>query len=81
MTGIYHDPDRDSLTLAASVGSVTDNGDGTWSWNYLVPSNAPSRQTVYITATYATGPVDQAAFDLEAVNTAPTVTIDPVRSP
>ena len=30
-SGVFHDYD-DSMTIAASQGTITDHGDGTWSW-------------------------------------------------
>ena len=43
-------PSGDSVSLTASMGGLTNNGDGTWSWN--LPGGAgPGIQTVTITAT------------------------------
>jgi FtsP/CotA-like multicopper oxidase with cupredoxin domain len=63
MTGSYKDPDGDTVTLTASLGTVTDIGGGKWSWNYT--TNPGDSQFVYITATDAGGHVDQAAFELK----------------
>ena len=50
-SGTCGDPGADALTLSASVGSVLDNGDGTWTWSYT-PSDGPDdSQTVRITVT------------------------------
>jgi len=64
MTGSYKDPDGDIVTLAASVGTVTDIGGGLWTWHFTTYSPNDS-QLVYITATDAFGNVDQAVFALK----------------
>jgi hypothetical protein len=33
MNGTVVDTDGDAVTLTASIGSVVDNGDGTWTWS------------------------------------------------
>jgi FtsP/CotA-like multicopper oxidase with cupredoxin domain len=63
MTGSYKDPDGDTVTLAASVGTVMDIGGGKWTWMYT--TYAGDSQIVYITATDAGGHKDQAAFALK----------------
>ncbi len=70
--GTYHDIDGDAVTLSASVGTVADNGGGTWTWTDTVGCGDPS-QFVYITATDAGGRKDQAVFFLKTVNTTPTL--------
>jgi hypothetical protein len=77
MSGIYSDPDGDAVTLSASVGTVTDDGGGAWSWEYT-PPDGPLVSFVFITAT-ATGGTGQTAFGLQADNVPPTVTIDPAQ--
>jgi hypothetical protein len=65
MHGKYHDPDGDDVTLSASVGTVTDHGDGTFDWSFPTTTST-SRQLVYITATEDVGgKKGQAAFQLE----------------
>jgi FtsP/CotA-like multicopper oxidase with cupredoxin domain len=76
MDGTFSDPDGDAVTLSASVGTVTDNGDGTWSWAFT-PPDGPSASNVFVTATDANGNTSQATFALQADNVPPTVTIDP----
>ena len=74
-TGTYSDPEGKAVTLTASVGSVVDNGDGTWSWSYT-PADGPSdSQTVTITVTDVGGQAATATFALSVLNVAPTVTI------
>jgi PKD repeat protein len=71
-SGTVDDPGDDVVTLTASVGTVTDNGDGTWSWGFLTSDGPAESQTVTITATD-----DDAStlmnFDLVVSNVAPTV--------
>ncbi|HET7486733.1 MAG TPA: multicopper oxidase domain-containing protein [Acidimicrobiales bacterium] len=72
MTGKYVDVEHDAVTLSASAGTVTDNGDGTWSWH----ANATTNQLVYITATEAGGLKDQIAFEMRVKNSPPVVHAD-----
>ena len=69
MTGKYFDVEHEAVTLTASVGTVTNNGDGTWTWNH----NATTAQLVYITATDPGGEKDQIAFEERVLNTPPVV--------
>jgi FtsP/CotA-like multicopper oxidase with cupredoxin domain len=65
MHGKYHDTDGDDVTLSASVGTVTDHGDGTYDWSFPTTTSTP-RQLVYITATEDDlGKKGQAAFQLD----------------
>jgi len=34
-TGTFSDSGGDAVTLSASIGAVTNNGDGTWSWSFV----------------------------------------------
>ena len=61
-TGTVSDPDGDAVTLSASVGTVVNNGDGTWSWSLV--TTAPGTQTITITANDGKGGVSQTTFDL-----------------
>ena len=70
------DPGDDTIqSLTASVGSVSDNGDGTWAWSYLAP-NGPSTETVTITATDSDGDATSLSFSLQIDNVAPAVATD-----
>ena len=72
MHGTYHDPDGDPVTLSASVGSVSDDGGGHWTWTHTVtPAN--SSQYVYVTAADPGGLKDEAVFFLKIPNTPPTL--------
>jgi hypothetical protein len=67
-TGTY----SDAVTLAASVGTVTqDSANGTWSWSLDVADGPDDGQLVTITATG--GQTAQAQFTLVVNNVAPTV--------
>jgi hypothetical protein len=61
------------VTLAASVGSVTDNGAGKWTWTY--PTGTDSSKVVYITATDSGGRTGQIPFFLQIDNTAPALVL------
>ena len=72
----------DAVTLSASVGTVTDNGDGTWSWSFPTCDGPAQSQTVTITAGGECGTAET-SFELTVNNVAPTidvitVPIDPV---
>lgn len=73
-TGTFSDPDGDPVLLSASVGMVTDNLDGTWSWSYDTGNGPLDSQTVIITATDVDGSTD-ASFDLIVNNVAPTISV------
>ena len=72
--GTYFDTDGDAVTLTASIGTVTDNGGGNWTWDYTT-TGIEGTQLVYITATDANGHKDQALFQL-SVQGPPIVTVD-----
>ncbi|TWT38583.1 ELWxxDGT repeat protein [Blastopirellula retiformator] len=48
-SGVYFEAYDRTVALSASVGTVVDNGDGTWSWSYLTESNdiGSSAVTIY----------------------------------
>lgn len=62
-SGQYQDANGDPITLTASVGTVINNGDGTWNWTYTPASPADS-QTVSIYADDGRGGLGQALFTL-----------------
>jgi FtsP/CotA-like multicopper oxidase with cupredoxin domain/subtilase family serine protease len=74
MTGTYHDPDGDTVTLSASEGTIRNNNDGTWVWSGL----ATGSRLVYVTATDPGGHKDQVAFALDV--TAPDLVMTAVTS-
>jgi FtsP/CotA-like multicopper oxidase with cupredoxin domain len=74
-SGTFKDPDGDAVTLSASLGTVTKNGGGAWSWSYPTTDGPQQSQLVYITATDAAGQKDQAVFSLTVNNRPPSVVI------
>jgi FtsP/CotA-like multicopper oxidase with cupredoxin domain len=76
--GTFADNDGEAVTLSASIGSVTDDGGGTWTWTYDTDGATVADQFVYITATDAGGRKDQAPFALHInnINAPPVVTVD-----
>ena len=64
--GDYSDPDRDTVRLTASVGSIAKTGpsQGLWLWSYDVPRSTPRGTviTVTITATDTRGAVTTQSF-------------------
>jgi FtsP/CotA-like multicopper oxidase with cupredoxin domain len=70
MHGTHHDADGDALTLGASVGTITDDGGGTWTWTHT----GASSEFVYVTATDPDGLVAQTVFQLK-VNGPPVLTV------
>jgi hypothetical protein len=65
-TGTWADVPADTVSLAASLGTVTKNVDGTWAWSFT-PSQAYTNQTVTITATDEDGGSSQAQFTINAL--------------
>ena len=60
-------------------GSVTDNGDGTWSWSYATTDNFTT-ESVVVKATDAYGGTATETFSISAVNLKPNVGV-PTASP
>jgi VCBS repeat-containing protein len=74
-SGAYSDPGNDTVTLTASVGTITDNGDGTWSWSFNSTDGPDQNQVVGITATDSDGAASTTTFELSVDNIAPVITI------
>ena len=71
MDGTYSDPDGDAVTLTASIGTITDDGDGQhWTWEHTGAASG----LVYVTATDPDGLASQAVFQLK-VNAPPVLTV------
>lgn len=70
-SGAFSDP-GDDLTVTAdnSLGTFTDNGDGTWSWSYATTDDVPSG-TVTVTATDTGGLTATDDFSYSATNADP----------
>jgi hypothetical protein len=67
-SGTWSDVAADTVTLAASVGTVTKNDNGTWNWS-LPTTSAIDNQTVTITATDEDGGSSNVSFTINAVVT------------
>jgi hypothetical protein len=83
--GAVSDPDGDPVTLSASVGAVTDEGDGTWSWSFVTSDGPAESQTVAISADDGRGGMSHTTFDLTVNNVVPTTgeitaPMDPVQA-
>jgi subtilisin family serine protease len=76
-SGTFGDPDGDVVTLSASVGTVLDNGDGTWSWSFATTDGPPESQTVTITGTDALAESGTVDFALTVLNVVPLVDAGP----
>lgn len=73
LTGSY--TASEPVTLLASLGTITDNGDGTWTWSYFADDNALQQDV-----TLSTDLGGSATFSLEVTNTGPSVAITGVSS-
>ena len=73
-TGTVSDGEGDTVSLSASVGSVVNNGDGTWSWSFLTSDGPTDSQTVTITGDDGQGGTSTTTFGLTVDNVAPTIT-------
>jgi hypothetical protein len=74
-TGTWSDANAgDTVNLSASVGNVTKNADGTWSWSYGTTDGPDQTQTVTITANDGTA-TSTTSFSLTVNNVAPATTL------
>jgi YVTN family beta-propeller protein len=71
-TGEVSDADHDTVTLTASVGTVVNNGDGTWSWSFLASEPTPG-QTVTITGNDGRGATASTSFILVVNDVPPSI--------
>ena len=76
MTGTYADVGDDVLSLSSSVGTIVDNGDGTWAWSFDTIAGPAESQVVTVTVTDHDGLSTSATFNLTVDNVAPTVAVD-----
>jgi len=72
-TGAVSDPDGDTVTLSASVGTIV-KSNGTWSWSYATTDGPTQSQVVVITANDGRGGITQKSFNLVVKNVAPKIT-------
>jgi FtsP/CotA-like multicopper oxidase with cupredoxin domain len=63
VTGTYFDPNSEPVTLSSSIGSVHDDGSGTYTWTF--PTGPAPSQIVYVTATDSSGLKAQIPFSLD----------------
>lgn len=77
-TGTISDAESNPVTLDASVGTVTDNGDGTWSWSWQTADGPVDSQVVTISATDDKDETGSVTFQLNVDNVNPTVSVNPV---
>src|SRR5262249_35053501 len=74
-SGTFGDESPGTVTLTASVGTLTRNdAAGTWAWAYTPPNDRGAPNSVTITATDAIGQSTTVTFGLTVNNVAPTVT-------
>ena len=71
--GAVSDVDGDIVTLSASVGSVSKNGDGSWSWSFDTTDGPGDSQLVTISADDGHGGTAQTSFVLTVNNVPPIV--------
>jgi hypothetical protein len=71
-SGTYGDVDGDTVALSASIGTVTNNGDGTWDWSYVTSDGPDQSQTVTISGSDGSPPNAMVTFALTVNNVAPT---------
>ncbi len=75
-TGTFSDADlSDTVTLSASIGTVTDTGGGTWSWSFNTVDGPEQSQTVTIYADDGHGPAVTTTFSLTVDNVAPMIAL------
>jgi hypothetical protein len=79
-TGQYQDANGDPVTLTASLGTVVNNGDGTWSWSFVTSGPATS-QTVSIFANDGRGGNGQAMFTLTVTAPPQAPPVPPTETP
>ncbi|TVP45781.1 MAG: hypothetical protein EA350_08385 [Gemmatimonadales bacterium] len=75
--GMFSDPEGDAVTLSASIGTVIDTGNGTWSWSFASTDGPLESQQVTITGTDALDAEGSVSFDLTVLNVAPLVDAGP----
>jgi hypothetical protein len=72
-SGTVSDVDSSYVLLTASVGTVINNGDGTWSWSFITSDGPAESQNVTIFADDGSGGAAQVSFILTVNNVTPVV--------
>lgn len=67
------DVPADTVSVSASLGTITENGDGSWTWRYDGTDDLPTTE-VTITAGDEDGGLSTATFALAVNNVAPVIT-------
>ncbi|MCP3972910.1 MAG: hypothetical protein GY720_00285 [bacterium] len=70
-SGTIVDGDGDVVAMSATVGTVTNNGDGTWGWSFETDDGPVESQVVSISADDGNGGTDSVDFTLTVTNVAP----------
>ncbi len=70
-SGTVTDIDSAEVTLSASVGTIVDNSNGSWSWTFASQDGPVQSQTVTITADDGGGGTAQVSFELSVLNLPP----------
>ncbi len=74
-SGTWSDPDfGDTVVLSASIGTVVEGANGTWSWSLDVADQMDATE-VLITATDSLGGESTIPFSVTAINVAPVLTV------
>jgi hypothetical protein len=71
-TGTVSGGNGNAVSLAASVGTIVNHGDGTWSWSFPTNDGPPQSQTVTLTASDGNG-ASSASFALVVNNLPPVI--------
>lgn len=67
VSGALFDADNDPITLTASVGTVVNNGDGTWTWSYNDINSLAQGQIVTVTADDGHGGITNYKFTVSYI--------------
>lgn len=63
-SGTWSDPGSDPVLLTASIGTLVQSSDGTWTWSLDTIGNVPESQTVFIYATDSDFGLSVSSFEL-----------------
>lgn len=71
-SGTFSDPGTDPITLSATVGTVVNNGNGTWSWSFATTEGPGQSGNITISATDGDGGFGGVIFALVVNDVPPT---------